>query len=261
MRKFTNTRKGVWLLAVALAALAFAPRDASAEPIYSFTTGINEGNSGSPYTVEVFDKGVNLSTCKNQVEFLFKVASGSGIVDIEGIYFQDGTLLTLQSSFVDPVGTVSFTAGSASPPDLPGGNSLTPKFNTHAGFLADSNSPTSSNGIGAGEQLGLVFDLQSGKTYADTLAALDAGLTPSNIWNPDGSTISGKSGIRIGIHVQNTPIGGSDSFINGPSSGVTVLETVPEPSTMALALSGLVGMGIAGVRRFRRCKNAESTVA
>ncbi len=202
--------------------------------IFGFETGINAGNSGSPYTVTVSDKGVNATTGNNQVEFLFQVAPGSGSLSIEGIYFQDGTLLTLQSSFVDVTGTVSFTAGSASPGNLPGGKSLTPKFVTHAGFLTDSDSPTDPNGIGPGESLGVVFDLQSGKTYDDTIAALYAGGTPSNVWNADGSDISGVSGLRIGIHVQNTPIGGSDSFINDPP-----IDT-PEPASLTL-----IGLGVA----------------
>jgi hypothetical protein len=50
------------------------------------------------------------------------------------------------------------------------------------------------------------------------------------------------------VHVQNTGSNGQSSAFVGGSTPTAV----PVPSTMALALSGLVGAGLAGLRRLRR---------
>jgi hypothetical protein len=79
--------------------------------------------------------------------------------------------------------------------------------------------------VNPGEFLQIVFNLQAGKTLADTLTALSLAGQPG--------------GLRIGIHVQGYGSGGSESFVNN----------VPEPGTFALVAAGMLGLGIARRRR------------
>jgi hypothetical protein len=146
----------------------------------------------------------------NQVSFKF-TNSGPSASSITDVYFDDGTLLGI-ASIVNGAG-VDF-AQYASPPDLPGGNSISPPFQVTAGFLADSNPPAQPNGVNPGEMLTIIFDLQGGGVLQDILDELG-----------DGT-------LRIGIHVQGYSSGGSESFVN-----------VPEPALGLLLALGLLGGG------------------
>ena len=152
-----------------------------------------------------------------QVQFRFRNA-GPAASSITDVYFDDGTLLGI-ASIVNYAG-VDFSQ-DATPPDLPSGNSLSPAFETTAGFLADSNPPIQSNGVNPSEQLDIIFNLLAGKTFADTIAALNG---PLNVGDD----------LRIGIHVQGFATGGSETFVN------TV--TVPEPTSVVLFGTALLGV-------------------
>lgn len=167
------------------------------------------GTSGQ-YTVDVEAVGAN------QVSFTFNNAGPSASF-ISDIYFDDGTLLGI-ASVTDGTGT-DFDS-PANNENLPGGNSITPPFQTTQGFSAQ-NEPGAANGVNPGEEVTITFDLKDGQTFADTLTALG-----------DGS-------LRIGIHVQGFEGGGSESFVNN----------VPEPGTLALLGSGLVSLGWLGRKR------------
>jgi len=185
---------------------------ASAIPYYFFKI-TNNGNTnvGSQLYVDV-------TASDSQVEFAFFNA-GPVASSITDIYFDDGTLLALSTIVNGPTG-VSF-ATPATPGDLPGGNAV--GFTTTDAFSADSNPPAEPNGVNPGEWVEIYFSLQDGKTYADTIAALNSG------------------SLRIGLHVQAIgETGGSDSYVN----------LVPEPYTLLLLGLGLVG--VAGMRRFRK---------
>jgi hypothetical protein len=164
----------------------------------------------------------------NQV--LFNIMNNGPIDDaiIRQVYFDDGTLLDI-AYLIDANDGVGGDAGvdfsvGASPPDLPGGNSISPAFNVTAGFLTDADVPQPNvNGIGAGETLGIVFDLQVGNTYADVIDDLTTGA------------------LRIGVHVQAFESRGSESFVNNP---------VPVPAAVWLFGSGL--LGLVGVARRKR---------
>jgi MYXO-CTERM domain-containing protein len=195
-----------WSWFLALTAVAVVLPGASANAV-GFGFGCITNNLAGDCTIaeaqvamDVTDEG------GGQVRFTF-TNSGPAASAIEGIYFDDGTLLGIASIISGP-GT-SFSQG-ASPPDLPGGNTASPPFETTAGFLSDSDPPTSGNGVGPGEVVAIIFDLQSGGTFADVLAEL-----------ADGR-------LRAGLHVIAFASGGSESLVN-----------VPEPGTFVLALLGL----------------------
>jgi hypothetical protein len=123
-------------------------------------------------------------------------------------------------------------AQDATPQNLPGGNGI--GFETTAGFSADSDPPVQPNGVNPGESLGVIFNLISGKTYQDTLAAIDLGL---------GGSVYGS--LRIGIHVQGFADGGSESFVN--------THVIPEPAgLMVWSLLGLAAASCGVMRRRKR---------
>ena len=142
------------------------------------------------------------------VEFLFHNV-GSDAVKVEGVYFDDGTLLSIASITSGP--GVSFSQG-ATPPELPGANQASPPFMTTQTFLADSDPSVSQNAVGPGEWLSVVFDLKSGGTFSDVLQDLTNGT------------------LRVGVHAIAFASGGSESLVSLPLG-------VPEPG--ALALLGL----------------------
>ena len=151
---------------------------------------------------------------------------------IDDVYFDDGSLLGIAELIDADEGTggdnrVDFSEG-ASPGDLPGGNNVVPAFEVTQTFLADSDPPGQSPvanpykpGVEPNDQwLGIVFNLVPGRTYAHVIEELNSGGL-----------------LRIGLHVQSFPDGGSESFVS-----------VPEPATLGLLLLG----GLTLIRRRRR---------
>ena len=154
-----------------------------------------------------------------QVLFTFR-NEGPAASSITDVYFDDGSLLGIAAIDNSDPG-VEFSQW-ATPPNLPGGNGMVPKFQTTAGFSADSDPPVQPNGVNPGEDLGILFDLKKhpAATFADVIDELTSGA------------------LRIGIHVQGFGGGGSESFVNVP---------VPVPGALVL---GAMGLGlVACVRR------------
>ena len=178
---------------------------------YNSTTDCSIGEN--QLSIEINDIG------NNQVEFIF-LNTGLEDSSIEGVYFDDGSLLGIsylidKDDGVGGLAGVDFTGGSASPPKLPGDNIANPKFIVTSGFLADSDPPTSKNGVNPNEWLGVVFDLQAGREFEDVLTEL------------------GNGDLRIGMHVIAFESGGSESFVNNAF-------TVPLPAPVMLFASGIL---------------------
>ncbi|KIO50330.1 PEP-CTERM sorting domain-containing protein [Nitrosospira sp. NpAV] len=212
-------------LLFALAISVYQPLGyAAASTSYSFAN-ITHNNTGAEVDGEANLKVEVIDLGSSQVRFNFTNNSTSSLTDV---YFDDGTLLGIAS--ITYSSGVNFSQG-ASPPNLPGGDSISPAFVTTAGFLADSNAPVSHNGVSQDEWLAIDFNLMGGQTYSDVISAL---ALPNN----------GETGdLRIGLHVQQFATGGgSESFIN-------ISSPVPEPGTYAMLMAGLGLMGFMARRR------------
>lgn len=158
-------------------------------------------------SVVVHDEGTLL------VKFCFNNA-GPAASSIADVYWDDNAgLLTSIQSF-STTGTVAFSEG-ASPPNLPGGNGISPAFS--ADFSADSDPPAQPNGVNPGEELCVLFNTQD--SFENIIAAMNSGQ------------------LRVGIHVQGYASEGSESFV---TDGVTI---IPEPASMVLAM---IGMSLVG---------------
>ena len=138
--------------------------------------------------------------------------SGPLASSITDVYFDDGSLLGIASIDNSDPG-VSFTQ-LATPSNLPGGSAIDPPFVTTAGFSADSDPPPTSNGVNPGESVGILFDLQPGKTADD-------------VWD-DLSLMA----LRIGIHVQGFEGGASESFVNNGVEEEEEDDVIPEPASL-----------------------------
>jgi hypothetical protein len=173
------------------------------------TNNASEDLSGQ-LLVDVTDAGS--SGGFNLVSFRFTndIGIASSITDV---YWDDGTLLAIGT----PAGSsgVSFSS-PATPGNLPGANDASPPFQTTQQFSADSDSPVTENGVNsASEFLDVVFTIQAGLGFADTIAAIN-----------DGS-------LRMGMHVQAIGAQGeSDGYVNNP-------QPVPAPGAAILATMGL----------------------
>ena len=193
----------------------------------------NSGVSGqmaAQLSLEVTDPG------GPQVLFTFH-NNGPMESSITDVYFDDGALVTLAKIFdaesvaPDPVYPGVDFEQFATPPDLPGGNTLLPPFEVSAGFLADSEQPVASNGVNPGEALGILFTLAPGKTFADVITGIELGFT-NPIPEPDLS-------LRIGLRVQS--YGEDNEFSDG-------FILTPEPASLLLGSIG-IGMVIARCRK------------
>lgn len=199
-------------LAAALILLGAALFGASPAGAVTLSFGCITGNLAGDCAIGEAQLSVLVQDLGAKISFTFN-NEGPDPITINAVYFDDGTLLGIASVVSSGPG-VSFMQG-ATPPDLPGGDDISPPFNVTAGFLADADPPPAIKGVDPGEWVAIIFDLQAGGTLADVIAELTDGR------------------LRIGIHAIAFSGGGSESFVNFP---------VPEPGTALLLAGGLAGL-------------------
>jgi len=188
-------------------------------------TGNNATNAAigeAQFAVDVTDAGSGM------VSFLFTNTSpdmsAPDPASITQTYWDDAAGVLSSISLIDDTVTsgVSFSEGGA-PPDLPGGDDITPAFG--ADFRATADAPPPVNGVNPGEELAVFFNLTDGTVFDDVIAAMMSG------------------GLRVGVHSQAIgPNEDSESFI-------TTGNAVPLPTAAGMGVLSLIGLGTARRRR------------
>lgn len=190
MKKFSGLISATGLFA----GLLLTPSDTSA-----LTYGFDRITSNAPINVE--DQFTFSLTSLSSHQLLFKLEnSGSVSSVITSFYFDDadGSSAVLNDIYFLTGGSgVQFSLGG-SPPNLPAGNSVSPKFKATAGLYGDAENPSPSYGISPGEWLNIYVNLKPARTLEDVSNSLASG------------------NLRLGLHVQSINGGTSDSFINAP---------------------------------------------
>jgi hypothetical protein len=199
---------------------------AGAAQAISFTCIRNTGFNESECLIGEAQFSASLTDIGGGQALLTFSNSGPTASIIADVYIDDDAgAITGIASIQNGTG-VDFSVGAA-PPNLPGGNEVSPAFS--ASFSADANPPTGTNGNGVdpGQSVGLVLNLGNGVTFAALEDAIETG------------------SVRLGIHGQGLGTsGGSESFVNGGGGGA-----VPEPG--AALLFGL-GFATVALRNRRR---------
>ena len=223
--------KSYAIAAVLAVAMLVVATQASADTVYGFTA-ISSNNAGN---VAIGEAQLSMTVSDmggGYVGFTFN-NEGALNASITQVYFDDGTLIGPLFVHDDSGAGVAFSQVDLNGgQDLPGAPNI--NFHTTAGFSADSDSPVQPTGVNPGEWLTIKFKLLDGKTYSDTIAALDLGVA-----NPGVDMFDG---LRVGLQVQGlgADAKGSEQYVNG---GGTAVVPLPPAVFAGMALCGMLGIG------------------
>jgi len=217
-------RRVLWLGVVSFVALCWQAVPAGAA-LYGFTPV--SFHSGAAANAVAAQLSLDVTPSGSDALFTF---TNNGLVPstITGTYFDDGA--GVLDSLLTPINGsgVSFGLGD-SPANL---SAAKVPYHFRADFWAAAKAP---KGLGkkgvdnTGEFVTIPFALESGKSFAEVLAALDAGLADPT------STIGT---LRVGICVQSIGTAGqSDAFLLTPVHA-------PLPGAVLLGLLGLSAAGL-----------------
>ena len=220
-----SVRGMVWFAAVSLAPLCLSAAPARAE-MFGFTP-ITSNSDGS------VAQQLSLAVTPSESDVLFTFRNDGPLASsIKLVAFDDSAGLLDSWVILDSPPSVDFALRPKS--NLPGGNTLTPKFVEDFGFDKAGNEST---GVNPGESLGIKFTLPDSMLFADVITALNAGI---------GDPTPATGTLRVGIHVGSIGSDGdSDAFVLTPPPAVHT------PLAGAFLL-GMLGLGTVGLklRRF-----------
>lgn len=211
--------------AAALGGMFFATASANADSVaLSFTKVTNNASEDLSSQLTAIVSSVVGQPEKVDIALGNDVGVASSVSEV---YFDSrGDSPLVSGSILSQTGT-NFGWGSTAPPNLPGGNTLSPAFN--ATFSADTQPGPPNNGINdSSNSLVFRFMLDSGAGFADVENAL----------------INGD--LRLGVHVRSIGETGepSDSYVTQMNGNI-----IPLPSP---ALLGGAGLAVVTAVRRRR---------
>jgi hypothetical protein len=221
MKSPLNLVKSLLAVASVAAVSAVSAAPASAFNFSNIAGGDTAGDDYvNSFTFDVLNQGESV---------IFKIKhsenAAASTMFIRQVFFDDNggnPYLSDPLANVDNIGQVAFSAGPTNFPQ--GGNGFT------TDYAFSRSGPGNASAIQAGETLGVRFT----GNYNNVIYALNSGA------------------LRVGLHVQGLPNGGSDSYIS--SSGNT--QNTPEPLTM-LAAGAAVGFGTMFKKQRAQAQKAE----
>lgn len=194
------------------------------------------GNAGQDIASQLKVSLSDVAGDATKVDVVFRNMVGVAS-SIKEVYFDAGPAGSIFSAgLIQSQTGASFVWGSGSPGNLPGGNSLTPAFETSLSLLAGSGNGGPTTGLdAASDSLTVRLTLASGKTYADVLNGVLADASASN-------------SIRVGMHVTSIGASGkSDSYV----SNLLIVPLPPAAWAGLACLTGVIGAGLVRSRLLR----------